>query len=116
MLGTPAVDRISLRSSRVAPLNVSISVAEASLDGLGASGRHIPCETIRVAEGSARPDDEIIESAGKPGRHQIEPVRRARDEPFLKAVGHELWCPAQQPMSHGGGGEVTELPQRHIVL
>ena len=60
--------------------------------------------------------DEIIEGAGKPGRHQIEPVRRPRDEPFLKAVGHELRCPAQQPMSHGGRGEVTQLPQRHVVL
>ena len=39
--------------------------------------------------------DEIVEGSGKPGRHQIEPVRRPRDEPFLKAVGHELWCSAQ---------------------
>ncbi len=54
--------------------------------------------------------NEIIEGAGKPGRHEVKSVSRSRREPFLQAVGNELWCPAQQPMTHCRRGEVAELP------
>ena len=53
--------------------------------------------------------DKIIESAGKPGRHQVEPVGRAGRKPFLQAIGDEFWRAAQQSMPHGSSGEVAEF-------
>ena len=60
--------------------------------------------------------DKIIESAGKPGRHQVESVGRAGRKPFLQAIGNEFRRSAQQSMPHGGSGEVAQLTQRHVVL
>jgi hypothetical protein len=53
--------------------------------------------------------NKIIESSGKPGGHQVEPVGRACRKPFLQAIGDEFWRSAQQSMSHGSSGEVAEF-------
>ena len=55
--------------------------------------------------------DEVVERARIIGRHDVEPISRALNEPLLERIGDRLRGTAQDPVSARRGGEVVEVAQ-----